>query len=178
MVPAPWFDRNTVHISLLIRVVDATHVLVVRNDTWRCIQGFLCAISLPTLNSISSSWLTICCEKVYFLSCHVDAVTEFRWTTSNSPQLSFTSFSSEGSLSCASAWSQWRKYYPLTGPSWACTMKKNYQNKDDDCHLLSPWTVPWQPSLQAHVLVLDLASPCKLETGTQNGWPNPHESKL
>ena len=84
----------------------------------------------------------------------------------------------EGSLSCSSAWSQWRKYYPLTGLSWACTMKKNYQNKDDDCHLLSPWTVPWQPSLQAHVLVLDLASPCKLETGTQNGWPNPHRSKL
>ena len=62
------------------------------------------------------------------------------------------------------AWLRWRKYYPLTGLSWACTMKKNYQNKDDDFHLLSPWTVLWQPSLQAHVLVLDLASPCKLET--------------
>lgn len=84
----------------------------------------------------------------------------------------------KGSLSCSSAWLQWPKYYPLTGPSRACMMKKNYQNKDEDCHLLSPWTVPWQPSLQAHVLVLDLASPCKLETGTQNGWPNPHGSKL
>lgn len=84
----------------------------------------------------------------------------------------------KGSLSCSSAWLQWPKYYPPTGPSRACMMKKNYQNKDEDCHLLSPWTVPWQPSLQAHVLVLDLASPCKLETGTQNGWPNPHGSKL
>ena len=60
----------------------------------------------------------------------------------------------EGSLSCSSAWLQWPKY-SLTGPSRACMMKRNYQNKDEDCHLLSPWTVPWQPSLQAHVLVLD-----------------------
>lgn len=138
----------------------------------------VCHLSSYATVSVPVGWQFVVRKCTFFSSCHAHAVTEFHCTTSDSPRLSLCPLALKGSLSCSSAWLQWPKYYPLTGPSRACMMKKNYQNKDEDCHLLSPWTVPWQPSLQAHVLVLDLASPCKLETGTQNGWPNPHGSKL